>query len=148
MAEHHLEFLSLKGGCTGWSESTLVKIPHCWKSRVAAQLLKRNIISTSCSSLYWTQRGSYKVWKINMGVCPRLECDDTCITLIHYFRHDFCFLVNSIFMHFQCQFTTSFMISLPHLRVPCYEHSFSYRHIMKLTPKCLFILQMTLFVLG
>ena len=29
--EHHLEFLSLKGGCTGSSESTLVKMPHCWK---------------------------------------------------------------------------------------------------------------------
>ena len=38
MSEHHLEFLSLKGGCTGSSESTLVKIPHCWKSHVAAQL--------------------------------------------------------------------------------------------------------------
>ena len=25
-------FLSLKGGCTGSSESTLVKMPHCWKS--------------------------------------------------------------------------------------------------------------------
>ena len=27
-----MEFLSLKGGCTSSSESTLVKIPHCWKS--------------------------------------------------------------------------------------------------------------------
>ena len=36
--EHHLEFLSLKGDCTGWSESTLVKMPQCWKSHVAAQL--------------------------------------------------------------------------------------------------------------
>ena len=34
--EHHLEFLSLKGGCTGSSESTLVKMPHCWKSHVMA----------------------------------------------------------------------------------------------------------------
>ena len=31
--EHHLEFLSFKGGCTGSSESTLVKMPHVWKSR-------------------------------------------------------------------------------------------------------------------
>ena len=30
LTEHHLEILSLKGGCTGSSESTLVKIPHCW----------------------------------------------------------------------------------------------------------------------
>ena len=35
---HHLEFLSLKGGCIGSSESTLVKMPHCWKSHVAAQM--------------------------------------------------------------------------------------------------------------
>ena len=33
------EFLKLKGGCTGSSESTLVvKIPDCWKSHVMAQL--------------------------------------------------------------------------------------------------------------
>ena len=31
---HNLEFLSFKVGCTGLSESTFVKIPHCWKSRV------------------------------------------------------------------------------------------------------------------
>ena len=30
--EHHLEFLSLKGGCRGSSESTLVKMSNCWKS--------------------------------------------------------------------------------------------------------------------
>ena len=29
---------SLKVGCTGSSESTLVKMPHSWKSHVAAQL--------------------------------------------------------------------------------------------------------------
>ena len=38
LAKQHLEFLSLKGGCTGSSESTLVKMPHCWKSRVVAQM--------------------------------------------------------------------------------------------------------------
>ena len=38
LTEHRLEFLSLKGGCTGSSESTLVKIPHCWKSHVATQI--------------------------------------------------------------------------------------------------------------
>ena len=29
LTEHRLEFVSLKGGCTGSSESTLVKMPHC-----------------------------------------------------------------------------------------------------------------------
>ena len=38
LTEHHLEFLSLKGGCTGSSESTLVKMPHCWKSHVTAHM--------------------------------------------------------------------------------------------------------------
>ena len=34
LTEHYLEFLSLKGGCTGLYESTLVKMSHCWKSHV------------------------------------------------------------------------------------------------------------------
>ena len=33
LTEHHLEFLSSKGGCRGSIESTHVKMPHCWKSR-------------------------------------------------------------------------------------------------------------------
>ena len=37
LIEHLLESQSLKGGNTGLSESTLVKMPHCWKSHVAAQ---------------------------------------------------------------------------------------------------------------
>ena len=36
LTEHDLEFLSLKGGCTGSSESTHVKMPHCWKSHAMA----------------------------------------------------------------------------------------------------------------
>ena len=39
LTEHHLEFLSLKGGCTGSSESTHVKMPHCWKSHATARLI-------------------------------------------------------------------------------------------------------------
>ena len=36
LTEHHLEFLCLKGGCRGWSESTLVKMSNCWKSHAVA----------------------------------------------------------------------------------------------------------------
>ena len=39
LTEQHLELLSLKGGFTGLSESTLDKMPHCWKSHVAAQMI-------------------------------------------------------------------------------------------------------------
>ena len=38
LTEHHLEFLSLIGGYRDFSDSTLVKMPHCWKSRVTAHL--------------------------------------------------------------------------------------------------------------
>ena len=38
LTEHNLEFLSLKGGSIGLSESTLVEMPHCWKSHVTAQM--------------------------------------------------------------------------------------------------------------
>ena len=38
LTEHHLEFLSLKGGCRGSSESTLVKMSNCWKSHAAAHM--------------------------------------------------------------------------------------------------------------
>ena len=38
LTEHLLEVLSLKGGCTGSSESTFVKVPHCWKSHATAHL--------------------------------------------------------------------------------------------------------------
>ena len=36
LTEHHLEFLSLKGGCRGLSESTLVQMSSCWISHAAA----------------------------------------------------------------------------------------------------------------
>ena len=38
MTEHHFEILSLKGEYTGSSESTLVKMPCCWKSHVTFQV--------------------------------------------------------------------------------------------------------------
>ena len=38
LTEHHLEFLSLTGGCTGSSETTHVKM-HCWKSHALAHII-------------------------------------------------------------------------------------------------------------
>ena len=38
LTEHHLEFRSLKGGCRGSSESTLLKTPNCWKSLATAHI--------------------------------------------------------------------------------------------------------------
>ena len=44
LTEHRLEFVSLKGGCTGSSESTLVRMPHF----VAAQFM-----------IYWLRADAY-----------------------------------------------------------------------------------------
>ena len=45
LTEHHLRFLSLKSDCTGSLESTLVKMPHCWKSHVVAHISCKDGVS-------------------------------------------------------------------------------------------------------
>ena len=76
LTEHRSEFLSLTGDCTGSSESTLVKMPHCWKSHVTAltnvvpvenvlpiilrymreYILERNLINVNCVKSVLLQR--------------------------------------------------------------------------------------------
>ena len=58
LTEHHLEFLSLKGGCRGSSESTLVKMSNCLKSHVAAQFDWTGHSSRHCSILFKVSLGS------------------------------------------------------------------------------------------
>ena len=48
LTQYHLEFLSLKGGCTGSSESKLVKMSHCWKSHVTAYIPTETLRNVSC----------------------------------------------------------------------------------------------------
>ena len=40
LTEQHLEFLSLKGGCRGSSDSTHAKMSNCWKSHALAHFIK------------------------------------------------------------------------------------------------------------
>ena len=67
LTEHHLEFLSLKGDCTGLSESTLVKMPHCWKSHVTAHMClmayARNHGETSVRNVQSHQHEFYRFLK-------------------------------------------------------------------------------------
>ena len=66
LTEHHLELLSLKGGCTGSSVSTFVKMKHCWKSHsnwfdesgVQAETINNKIglIGWLFYSTYWVIR--------------------------------------------------------------------------------------------
>ena len=55
LTEHHLEFLRLSGRYTGSSESTLVKMPHCWKSHVTAKMsppVLSNLVGIGDCSVY------------------------------------------------------------------------------------------------
>ena len=57
-------------------------------------------LATPGGNFLTDQRGSYKVWKINMGVCPRLEFDNimfiNCLGYDFYMYGAFEFLCNSI----------------------------------------------------
>ena len=46
LSEHRLEIVSLKGGCTGSSESTLVKMPHCVTAKFMIYWLRANANDT------------------------------------------------------------------------------------------------------
>ena len=56
LAEHHLEFLSMKGGCRGSSESTPVKMPHCLKLHVMAIFFIMYSLSSSSRVLRLSRR--------------------------------------------------------------------------------------------
>ena len=44
LTERHLEFLSVKGGCTGSPESTLVKMSNCCKSHALARFQMTTVL--------------------------------------------------------------------------------------------------------
>ena len=70
LTEHHLEFLSFKGGCTGSSESTLVEIPHCWKSHATAYFIIMNLV-TKKSVFMVCNQVSLKQNTVNMKINSR-----------------------------------------------------------------------------
>ena len=63
LTEQHLEFLNLKGGWTGSSRSTCVKMLDCWKSHVRTHifnnLVKSLLIMSACSYMYFLENHSY-----------------------------------------------------------------------------------------
>ena len=66
--ENHLEFLGLKEGCRGSSESTLVKMSNCRKPHAAAQIISLDLASGGLQQLFLTfllnSRFLFKyVWK-------------------------------------------------------------------------------------
>ena len=58
LTERHLEFRSITGGGRGSSESTLVKMPHCWKSHVAAHIVNASWAVVLIGSILIRHEGS------------------------------------------------------------------------------------------
>ena len=97
---------------------------HCYSNRkLPPKYFNREIVILD-------QRGSNKVWKNNMGVCPCLEFD---IMLINCLGYDF-------YIYGAFDFLRNSIVNLcPHVcnhyhtlkcRVPCYNHFYIYWHIM------------------
>ena len=72
LIEHHLEFLSLKGGCIGSSESTPVKMPHCWKSHVMAHIQSTD---TETQASNW----SSDELLLDLELSPSSTCSTVCL---------------------------------------------------------------------
>ena len=86
LTEHHLECLSLKRGCTCLSESTLVKIPHCWKSHVTAQLLFQDV----CGSIVCRDKPDTGVNGCVIYSTPRMDgtdCGSRKVRLCSFFAY-------------------------------------------------------------
>ena len=76
-----MEFPCLKRGCTGSSESTLVKMSNCWKSHAAAYISTEQVCDTDdveidVADLSLGSRYTFRVSAVNeMGQGPWLEAD-------------------------------------------------------------------------
>ena len=69
LIQHHLRVLSLKGGCTGSSGSTLVKMTHCWKSRDTAHLKMFCIVRSFYDHSLKTPPGGFSICVIVSQRC-------------------------------------------------------------------------------
>ena len=70
LTDHHFESLSFKGGCTGSSESTLVKMPRCWKMIIHS--FTCNVIHLNCSG-----RSEYDQAGNTLQINTRLRVEET-----------------------------------------------------------------------
>ena len=69
LTEHHLELLSLNGGCTGSSESINVKMPHCLKSHIAALMFMR-YLADNAFVIDWQNHGGMHRQNKSLQISP------------------------------------------------------------------------------
>ena len=65
LTEHRLEFVSLKGGCTGSSESTLVKMPHCVAAQFMVYWLRADVYDTLGGTFISQRKGKIQTSTTN-----------------------------------------------------------------------------------
>ena len=122
LTEPHLELLSLKGSCRGSSASTLVKMPHGWKSYVTAQIFSNfslkqiedtetefsrciQFLSSFLQSVI--QRGSFPHCKLFLKICllcHLLQCVRSCFSKQCRPRPD-CFFRSLVWVNTVCLYT-------------------------------------------
>ena len=77
LTEHHFEFLRLTGGCTGLSESTPIKMPHCAKSHVATHFWMKdhnqNVQNISVPASYSEVKKSDNTQGLFVTTCSSLK---------------------------------------------------------------------------
>ena len=108
LTEHHLEFLSLQGGCRGSSGSTLVKMSNCWKSQALAyfRLFKKKVALLASGQTSETRCTTDS----DINTCPTkthhpsdaLSCGlskivETCVIFIYYSGQMQCFRTKNQF---------------------------------------------------
>ena len=83
LTELHLEFLGLKGGSTDSSESTLVKMPHCWKSHVMAHIYLRVVVA---NKIFFLNENNIQVdishLDLSSGILARTSMNSELLNLI------------------------------------------------------------------
>ena len=82
LTEHRLEFVGLKADCTGSSESTLVKMPYCWKSHVAAQFMSRCLRYAGYIHISKKRKNSDKYHKSSFSC---MQCAVSCSSSLKLF---------------------------------------------------------------
>ena len=82
LTEHRLEFVSVKGGCTGLSESTLVNMPHC----VAAQFM-----------IFWFRADAYDKENEKFRQVPQISffMDAVCRFMLEFINIVCCFFFHA-----------------------------------------------------
>ena len=89
LTEHCLECLSLKGGCRGSSESTHVKMPHCWKSHSLAHIFYWFFYNCDLWKLNYRQNINNNLANLSLlyGTLDFAECQIYQFCLLPFKKH-------------------------------------------------------------